>query len=156
MISEVTVRPARPAEAGALTELVIRSKAYWGYSEEFMESCRAELTIAPDQVLSSRMTVAESEGRLLAVATLEGTPAPTGDGELGMLFVEPDAIGEGVGSLLFRPIADLARGLGFRSFELDADPNAEPFYETMGAVRAGVVPSGSIPGRTLNRYAFVL
>lgn len=156
MTSDVTVRPARPAEAGALTELVMRSKAYWGYSEEFMESCRAELTIAPDQVLPSRMTVAESEGRVLAVATLEGTPAPTGDGELGMLFVEPDAIGEGVGSLLFRHIADLARSLGFRRFELDADPNAEPFYEAMGAVRVGVVPSGSIPGRTLNRYAYVL
>jgi GNAT superfamily N-acetyltransferase len=156
MTSDVTVRPARPEEAGVLTELVMRSKAYWGYSEEFMDRCRAELTIDPDHILPSRMTVAESEGRLLAVATLEGTPAPPGDGELGMLFVEPEVIGRGVGSLLFRHIADLARGLGFRSVELDADPHAEPFYEAMGAVRVGVVASGSIAGRTLNRYAFAL
>jgi hypothetical protein len=31
------IRPARHDEASLLTDLAFRSKAYWGYSEEFME-----------------------------------------------------------------------------------------------------------------------
>jgi N-acetylglutamate synthase-like GNAT family acetyltransferase len=150
---DLTLRPARPDEAEALTGLVLRSKAYWGYSEEFMERCRAELTIHPDDVVPSRLTVAEAEGRVVAVASLQGQPP---QGELGMLFVDPDVIGRGVGGRLLRHVIDVARAAGFRTVALDADPNAEAFYEAKGAVRVGVVPSGSIRGRTLNRYAFEL
>ena len=153
MVSEVTLRSARPDEAEVLTELVLRSKAHWGYSDEFMHSCRPELTIHPDDVLASRMTVAEAQGRVVAVATLEGEPP---QGELGSLFVDPDMIGKGVGRRLLQHMLEAARGIGIRTVMLDADPNAEPFYEAMGFVRVGVVPSGSIPGRTLNRYALDL
>jgi N-acetylglutamate synthase-like GNAT family acetyltransferase len=153
MVSDMTLRSARPDEAEVLTELVMRSKAHWGYSDEFMESCRKELTIRADDVLASRMTVAEAEGRVVAVATLEGEPP---DGELGSLFVDPGMIGKGVGRRLLQHMLETARGIGIRTVVLDADPHAEPFYEVMGFVRVGVVPSGSIPGRTLNRYALDL
>jgi N-acetylglutamate synthase-like GNAT family acetyltransferase len=153
MVSDMTLRSARPDEAEVLTELVMRSKAHWGYSDEFMESCRKELTIRADDVLASRMTVAEAEGRVVAVATLEGEPP---EGELGSLFVDPGMIGKGVGRRLLQHMLETARGIGIRTVVLDADPHAEPFYEAMGFVRVGVVPSGSIPGRTLNRYAFDL
>jgi N-acetylglutamate synthase-like GNAT family acetyltransferase len=99
------------------------------------------------------MTVAEAEGRVVAVATLEGEPP---EGELGSLFVDPGMIGKGVGRRLLQHMLETARGIGIRTVVLDADPHAEPFYEAMGFVRVGVVPSGSIPGRTLNRYAFDL
>lgn len=150
MVSDVTLRRARPEEAEVLTELVMRSKAHWGYSAEFMERCREELTIRADDVLASRMTVAEAGGRVVAVATLAGEPP---EGELGSLFVDPDMIGEGMGRRLLQHMLETARGIGIRTVALDADPNAEPFYEAMGFVRVGVVLSGSIPGRTLNRYA---
>lgn len=39
---------------------------------------------------------------------------------------------------------------------IDADPNAEPFYRAMGAVRIGATPSGSIPGRELPLLEFTL
>ena len=152
-VVDVAVRPARADEVGALTELVLRSKAHWGYSAEFMERCRAELTLHAEEVVPSRLTVAEIEGRVVGVASLDGEPP---EGELGKLFVDPDLIGKGVGGRLFRHMVAMARGAGFRTLELDADPNAEPFYEAMGLVRVGVVPSDSIPGRTLNRYALEL
>ncbi|MYS01695.1 MULTISPECIES: GNAT family N-acetyltransferase, partial [unclassified Streptomyces] len=71
------------------------------------------------------------------------------EGALGMMFVEPDAIGQGVGRLLFGHAREQARRLGFTLLTIDADPNAEPFYTAMGAVRVGAVPSGSVPGRML-------
>ncbi|GAA1952354.1 GNAT family N-acetyltransferase [Catenulispora subtropica] len=154
MTSATIIRPARPDEAGVLTDLVLRSKAYWGYSEEFMESCRAELTVRPEDVVAKRTTVATTDdGRIVGVAMFTGEPP---HGELDGLFVAPEAIGKGYGSRLFHHVADTARAAGHPCLELTADPNAEPFYEALGAVRIGTEPSGSIPGRVLNRYSYRL
>jgi len=38
----LVLRPAVRAEADALSQLGLRSKAYWGYDEAFIEACRAE------------------------------------------------------------------------------------------------------------------
>lgn len=84
----------------------------------------------------------------MGFTTLEGDPP---QGVLGMMFVDPDVIGKGIGRLLFDHVVVTARELGFTQFTIDADPNAEPFYEAMGAVPVGVAPSGSIPGRTLTQ-----
>ncbi|MGC5014210.1 GNAT family N-acetyltransferase [Streptosporangium sp. DT93] len=140
------IRAARPAEAGSLSELAIRSKGHWGYDEAFMAACRDELSVAASEVARLRATVAEHDGRVLGFATLEGDPP---EGCLGMLFVEPDAIGRGVGRLLFEHAVATAADLGFERLTIDADPNAEPFYLAMGATRIGATPSGSIPGRVL-------
>jgi GNAT superfamily N-acetyltransferase len=66
-----------------------------------------------------------------------------------LLFVEPQAIGTGVGRALYHHVLATARALGFTALRIEADPNAEPFYRAMGARPVGVVPSGSIPGREL-------
>src|SRR5690606_32308643 len=139
---------ARATEAGTLTELALRSKAYWGYDAQFMEACRDELTLAAHEVTRRRTTVAERDGRILGFTTLEGEP-PTG--VLGMMFVDPQAIGQGIGRLLFEHTVATGRDLGFTRLTIDADPNAEPFYRAMGAVRTGDVPSGSVAGRVLPR-----
>ncbi len=147
------VRPARSSEAPELTELALRSKAYWGYGETFLAACRAELTLGPADIGPRRTAVAEEDGRVLGFTTLEGAPPA---GVLGMMFAEPDAVGRGVGRLLFGHVVSEARRLGFARFTIDADPNAEPFYRAMGAVRIGATPSGSIPGRELPLLEFTL
>lgn len=72
------------------------------------------------------------------------------------LFVEPDAIGRGVGRRLFEHATAAAASLGFGRLTIDADPNAEPFYVAMGATRIGATPSGSIPGRMLPLLAITI
>lgn len=57
------------------------------------------------------------------------------------LWVDPPAMGRGVGRALFRHAAERAAGLGCRVLQIDSDPNAEPFYLAMGAVRVGTVPA---------------
>jgi GNAT superfamily N-acetyltransferase len=140
------LRTAQYGEAESLSELALRSKGHWGYDEAFLAACRDELSLDPDELAARRVTVAEEDGTLLGFATLEGE-AP--QGVLGMLFVEPAAIGRGVGGLLYRHVLDRARELGFDLLTIDADPHAEAFYLAMGAQRVGEVPSGSIPGRVL-------
>ena len=144
--TDVRVRAARADEAEPLSELALRSKAYWGYDEAFMAACRDELTVPAPQVEARRTMVAERDGRVLGFVTVEGDPP---EGELGMLFVEPDAIGRGIGRLLLEHAVTAARRLGFERLLIEADPNAEPFYLAMGATRIGLTPSGSIHGRSL-------
>lgn len=145
----VSIRPARPGDASSLSDLALRSKAHWGYDAEFLESCRAELTLKDAELAERRTAVAERDGSVVGFTTLEGMPPR---GVLGMMFVDPRAIGQGVGRLLFQHAVETAGALGFTRFTIDADPNAEPFYEAMGGVSVSRVPSGSIPGRTLTQY----
>ncbi|MFF9318795.1 GNAT family N-acetyltransferase [Streptomyces sp. NPDC014735] len=147
------LRPARAHEAGLLTELALESKGYWDYDEAFLAACRDELTLIPADVERRRTTVAEEDGRVLGFTTLDGIPP---EGALGMMFIAPGAIGRGIGRRLFEHTAAEARRLGFARLTIDADPNAEPFYRAMGAVRIGETPSGSIPGRVLPLMEYVL
>ncbi|MFH9365028.1 GNAT family N-acetyltransferase [Streptomyces anulatus] len=140
------IRAGEAAEAAALTELALRSKGHWEYDAEFLAACREELTVRPADVAARRTAVAEEDGWILGFTTLDGEPPI---GALGMMFVEPDSIGRGVGRRLFAHTMDEARSLGFTRLTIDADPNAEPFYRAMGAIRIGATPSGSIPGREL-------
>ena len=157
-MTDFAIRAARPDEAGALGALAFRSKAHWGYDAAFMEDCREELKIPAGQIVARRTYVAVSQdgpgpSRILGFGTIEGEPPA---GELGMLFVDPPAIGSGVGGALYSHLAAVATELGFHRLTIAADPNAEPFYLAKGAVRIGGVPSGSIPGRVLPLLAVAL
>jgi GNAT superfamily N-acetyltransferase len=142
----VEIRPARIGEAAEISALALRSKGHWGYSREFMEACRAELTLRPEQVAAHRTHVAEEGGVLLGFFTVTGAPP---EGELDCLYVDPAAMGRGVGRALLDAAVALARRDGFHALAIHADPHAEDFYLRRGATRAGDVASGSIPGRRL-------
>lgn len=146
MAARIALRPGREEEATALSELALRSKGYWGYDESFLEACRRELTIPAGEVVVRRVVVAETEGRVVGLYSLGGEPPV---GELGLLFVEPELIGQGIGRSLFDHMSATARALGFTVVWIEADPGAAPFYEAMGARVVGSVPSGSIEGRSL-------
>ncbi|MFD7290165.1 GNAT family N-acetyltransferase [Streptomyces sp. NPDC059863] len=136
------IREPRPDEARALSALVLRSKAHWGYDEAFLAACRDELTISAGRMTERRLVVAEDEmsGEALGVASLEGR-AP--DGTLGLLFVEPRVIGLGIGRALFAHVLDTARALGFERLTIDSDPHAVDFYRALGARPVG--GGGALP-----------
>lgn len=147
------IRPARADEAGRLTDLALRSKSYWGYDAEFIELCRDELAVSGSEVVRRRASVADKDGSIVGFTTLEGDPP---EGALGMMFVDPGVIGQGIGRLLFEHAVAAGRDLGFTLLTIDADPNAAPFYRAMGATRTGSVPSGSLPGRVLPRMVLTI
>lgn len=140
------LRPARPDEAPAISALALRSKGHWGYDAAFLEACREDLTIEPDWCDGVRLVVAAEDGVLLGYARIAGGPPA---GELDGLFVDPPAIGRGVGGLLLRHSLETAADLGIEILEIDSDPYAEPFYRHAGAVRTGTSPSTVDPTRSL-------
>ncbi|MFD1051689.1 GNAT family N-acetyltransferase, partial [Kibdelosporangium lantanae] len=115
-----------------MSALVMRSKAYWGYDDAFLASCADELRLRPDDVEPRRTTVLEQGGTVLGVSTLEGV-AP--DGVLGLLFVAPEAIRNGIGRTLYEHTLAEAERLGFTRVTIESDYNAVGFYLAMGARR---------------------
>lgn len=151
--SRIKVRPARGREAALLSELAARSKAHWGYSSEFLEACRAELTFTPEQI--------EREPFCLAVAELDaaiaGFYALEEQGgrrfELEALYVDPAYMGGGVGRALIEEAKREVQRRGGRELVIQGDPHAEGFYLAAGAVKTGMRESGSIPGRKLPMFS---
>jgi GNAT superfamily N-acetyltransferase len=149
----LALRPARPEEGAALTELCLRSKAVWGYDDAFMQACRKELTLTPATMLASQVQVAELDGRLAGMAEVKSS----GDtAQLEKLFVEPAMLRTGAGRKLFDWAKATARAAGATVLVIEADPDAAEFYRRMGAVDDGLVPSGSIPGRRIPRLNLLL
>ncbi|CAB1063545.1 Acetyltransferase, GNAT family [Olavius sp. associated proteobacterium Delta 1] len=124
----VTIRNAVPDEAGLLTDLALRSKAYWGYSDEFMEACREELSVPAINIASSRMhySVAEHHCNIVGFYAIERLSGS--EFELNALFVEPRHIGSGVGraliltlhKLLSSSLAVMPEIVAFSGLMLDA------------------------------------
>ena len=64
-------------------------------------------------------------------------------------------MGQGIGRALFRHAAERAAARNALCLTIEADPNAEPFYRRMGAVRAGRVAT-EIGGRSRNLPILIL
>lgn len=140
------IRDARFGELDALTELTVRSKAYWGYDQAFMDACREEMTLTPDDLAGSQVAVAEVSGQPAAMAQVG---LADGIADLERLYVDPAFMRGGLGRTLFAWAVEAAKRLGAESMTIEADPSAQAFYERMGARLIGTAPSGSIPGREL-------
>lgn len=142
-------RQAGPGDAKTLSSLAFRSKASWGYDIEFMKRCRDELTYSGEDIDAPRFRfhVCELDDELVGFYTLEILSKI--EAELEGLFVKPELIGRGIGKLLIDHLRLEAELLGIQTITIQGDPNAEAFYESIGARSAGYRESASIPGRFL-------
>ncbi len=77
--------------------------------------------------MSGRHTlVAEEGGEVVGFAELEES------GHLDMLYCRADAVGRGVGSLLYAAVEERARGLGLGRISTEASITARPFFARRG------------------------
>ena len=152
----ITIRPARLHESKTLTELCIRSKAHWGYDAAFMKASAAALEIAPATIAQRNVWVAVDEWlSIVGVASIERLPNVC-EFDLAHFFVEPSAMGRGVGRALFAAVVGAVKAQGGTRLTILSDPNAAPFYQRMGAVLLGDAPSDAIPNRRLPLLAYTL
>ncbi len=147
--SKVSLDKVKPAEAGYLTELAMRSKKHWGYSDDFMRACRKELTLTPQQIKTGELDVMAAVKDEVITGFYALAQLSPKLFELHALFVEPEFIGTGIGRVLIRHAIDRVASQGGESLTIQGDPNAERFYLAAGGKPIGFKKSGSIPGRQL-------
>jgi GNAT superfamily N-acetyltransferase len=124
----------------------MKSKAHWGYDDDFMDQCRDELTITRERIGRERIRVAEVDNEVAGFASMR---VSVGMAEICDLFVHPRYINTGVGQYLINDGLLYACRHGIPLVHVEADPNATAFYTRQGFTQCGEVPSGSIPGRKL-------
>jgi hypothetical protein len=83
------IRAARPNDAGILSAIAIRSKAHWGYDQEFMAACRDELTLTTAPIARDPTFLVEREGTPLGFYRLTIEP----DNEVDVAAFDPNAVG---------------------------------------------------------------
>lgn len=143
----VTIRPARADDADALTLIAACAKRANGYDDAFMAACADEMRVTTALLNTHQYWVAESH-EPCGFICLEVDPDRV-TGLIGALYIAPDWQRRGIGKLLWRTAEGSAKDMGLTGLHLDADPNAEAFYLSLGFSTIGRVPSGSIAGRTL-------
>ncbi|MCY9578806.1 GNAT family N-acetyltransferase [Paenibacillus alvei] len=152
----IHIRRATNEDVRELSELAYESKAYWGYSEAFMEACREDLTITEEQLASTHLFVLEAGQKIKGFIGLEQDALQRDKGLVTDLFIHPNAIGQGYGQALWHHMIAAAQKLGIQTLLVHSDPNAEPFYMRMGARRIGEIASTIFPGRQLPLLEFRL
>lgn len=135
----VAIRRAHPSEAEQLTAIAHAAKRHWGYPENWIEKWSADLTITPEFLANNEVFVAIIDDAIAGCCALV---VSANLAEIEHMWIKPEQMGSGVGRALFEHARDRARELQLTVLELSADPNAEGFYERMGAERIGDVPAG--------------
>ncbi|HVF87958.1 MAG TPA: GNAT family N-acetyltransferase [Pyrinomonadaceae bacterium] len=147
------IRRAVAIESATLTELALRSKAHWGYDTDFLEKCRAELTLSPPYITENHVFVVEESECVIGFYSLKAVEDYV---ELDHLFVEPGALRRGYGKSLWQHAVETASRLGYSQIVIQSDPHAEAFYQAMGATRFALAASSISPERMLPMLRFSL
>lgn len=126
----IVIQRAKPEQAGELTALTIASKRHWNYPETWIQIWLPSLTITPDYIRENETWVAMKCQTCVAYYSLKHEGK---DLWLDNLWVLPEFIGKGMGRDLFQHALEKSRALGATTLRIESDPNAQSFYEKMGA-----------------------
>jgi GNAT superfamily N-acetyltransferase len=125
---------ATAQDSNALTEIAHVAKQYWGYPTRWIELWKETLTIRPDTITQNIAYFAVEDSGPIAFYIL----TTENDGlHLDHLWVVPAAMRRGVGRALFEHALKQASALSQSTILIESDPNAEGFYQRMGALRVG-------------------
>ena len=128
------IQRAIPRQAGELTALTIAAKRHWNYPDKWIQIWLPLMTITPEYIRENETWVAVQSDRCMAYYSLKR------DSEflwLDNLWVLPEFIGQGIGRELFQHALERGRFLGATTLRIEAEPNAERFYEKLGARKIG-------------------
>jgi GNAT superfamily N-acetyltransferase len=123
-----------PEHASTLTEITVAAKRHWNYPEHWIQLWLPTLTITPEYVATHETWVAAINEKPIAYYSFN-------DNEDGLwldnLWVFPEYIGKGIGKNLFIHALERCRIRGASTLLIQADPNAQSFYEKMSAHKVG-------------------
>ena len=157
MLEQTTIiRKAAAFEYDELTAIAMSSKAHWGYSQSFMQTCAHELIVTQDDLLNPFFTywVIIFNDEIVGFASLK--PINEDIIELDALFIKPSYMRKGAGSALFKHFLLLLKVSSYSCLTILSDPQAAMFYESRGAILVGQKASGSIANRFLPVYELSL
>ena len=149
LTSNMKIERALRSDAAALTALALRSKDYWGYGAQLIDSWRDELSLSPKYIHENEVYKLTIEDTILGFYAFCNQDAATI--KLNFLFVEPSSIGKGYGQQLLQHFFAEIQKTTCQKVTVDADPNAQIFYE-----RNGFTVVDKLESSIKNRYLPVM
>lgn len=129
-------RKADLSDREYLGDLAYGSKSFWGYNQDFLESCREDLEVTEEEIKNDLVYILEENGKTLGFYLFSYKL-----NELDALFIDRDYIQKGYGKVLWEHLILELSLRGIREFGIVADPNAAGFYRRMGAKEVRKVQS---------------
>ena len=143
----MNIEKANREDHEILTEITKKSKAFWGYSEEQMTQWNDALTITQEYIQTNFAYKLIQENKVIGYYSYFNTEIYTV--KLDNLFVLPEYIGKGYGNYLMDNFLNrIKENRDVKKILLDADPNAEKFYQKFGFKTIGQLET-SIKNRFL-------
>jgi GNAT superfamily N-acetyltransferase len=135
ILSQVEIRNARMGESKSLSDLAYRSKGYWSYEKDLLDSYRSQLEVFEEEIAAGSVCVAVRDEQILGFYAISSIPNVH---RLYFMFVEPKYIGQGVGKALWTHAIGVAKMRGWNSISFSADSfAAEKFYKKQGCKPIG-------------------
>jgi GNAT superfamily N-acetyltransferase len=131
---DTRIRLAGSGDAKILSDIAYSAKAHWGYPQQWMEVWKPQFNFPPSYFEEYESWTLELDGRLIAFYTLQ---EKNGNAWIENMWVLPEFIGNGIGRKLFIHAVSRSREIAYSKLQLEADPNAVGFYETMGMYKIG-------------------
>ena len=127
---DIEILRATPDQAKALTQIAFAAKRHWGYPEHWLEIWSPTLTVSEEFIEKNDTYTAYVAGE---PAGFYAILVENNKASLEHLWILPEYMGKGIGAKLFRHALSRCRELGAHTLEIESDPNAQGFYERMGA-----------------------
>lgn len=128
----IGLRPYLPSDAATLAALFVASIEQVASEDYDVDQVAAWSSKADDEAAFA----ARLAGQLTLVATLEGETVGfaslRGADVLDMLYVHPDALGQGVATTLVHALEKLAGARGAKKITVEASDTAEAFFAARG------------------------
>jgi GNAT superfamily N-acetyltransferase len=139
--------------AELLSELAYESEAYWGNGGEYMEQFSLFYNVSAEFIKKNPVYILEEDHCPVGFCGLLQTEKGW---ELEFFYIGVQFIGKGYGRKLWESLLGECAKLGVKSFELVTSPEAEPFYEKMGAETICHVESLINKDRIIPRLKYIL
>lgn len=128
----IGLRPYLPADASELAAIFVASIEQVASEDYDVDQVAAWTSKADDEAAFG----ARLAGQLTLVATIGGETAGfaslRGNDHIDMLYVHPEALGQGVATALIDALERLATARGAAQMKVDASDAAEPFFASRG------------------------
>jgi ribosomal protein S18 acetylase RimI-like enzyme len=133
--------------AGTLTNIAFAAKRHWGYPERWITIWTPLLTVSVQYIENHDTYVAWEAGGPVGFYAICVDKSKS---SLEHFWVHPESMGKGIGRRLFLHALSSCRAQQMKLLVIESDPNAQGFYEKMGARQIGEV-FGEVEGlpRTL-------
>ena len=125
MIVDASIKDAKE-----LTRIALKSKSFWGYSDELIESWREDLTVTSKMLKDWNVCKYVIDDKIVGFYILNQPEDKSI--ELEFLFVLPNLIGKGIGKKLLNHSIEKGINLNCNEMIVLADPNAKYFYAYKG------------------------